>query len=234
MILAMIRIMLALALLGLASPAQAAERRFTVSGFDRVQVDGPFVVTLAVGKPPSAVATGSPAALDRVSVAVEGRTLRIRPNRAAWGAAPKAGEGGVAIAISTHELASAVVNGSGALAIDKAKAMRFDLGLSGSGRVTLGQVDVDRLNVQLLGAGGVSIAGKAKQLRATITGQGSLQAPGLVAEDAELSADTSGAISLGVRRSAKIAASGAGDVTIAGTPACTVTGAGAGRVACGK
>jgi hypothetical protein len=177
MILAMIRIMLALALLALASPAQAAERRYTVSGFDRVQVDGPFVVTLAVGKAPSAIATGSPAALDRVSVAVEGRTLRIRPNRAAWGAGAKAGEGGVAVAISTHELASAVVNGSGSLAIDKAKAMRFDLGLSGSGRVTLGQVDVDRLNVQLLGAGGVSIAGKAKQLRATITGQGSLQAP---------------------------------------------------------
>ncbi len=231
----MIRIMLAaIALLFAATHAEAAERRYTVSGFDRVQVHGPFVVTLAVGKAPGAVATGSQAALDRLSVIVEGRTLRIRPNRSAWSAPPTPGEGGVRIALSTHELAAVAVNGSGSLHIDKARAMRFDLNLSGSGRIALGEVDVDRLNLQLTGAGGISIGGKARQLRVTVAGQGSLDASGLIAEDAEIGAGTSGTISLGVRRSAKIAAGGTGDVTIAGSPACTVTGFGAGRVACGR
>jgi hypothetical protein len=234
MIPAMTRIMLAALSLLAATSAQAAERRFTVSGFEKVQVEGPFQVTLTTGKASNAVATGSPQALDRVSVQVEGRTLRIRPNRSAWGAPPKPGEGGVSIALSTHDLTAVTVAGSGSLSVDKAKAMRFDAALSGSGRITIGNVDADRLNLQLLGAGGISVAGKAKSLRATVTGQGALDAAGLTAEDAEIAADTSGAIALGVRRAAKIAASGAGDVTIGGTPACTLSGAGAGRVRCGR
>ncbi len=234
MIRRMNRIVLAAFVLLAAVPAQAAERRYTVTGFDRVQIDGPYVVTMNVGRSPSAVATGSPAALDRVSIAVEGRTLRVRPNLSAWGAPPKAGEGGVRIAITGPELGAATVNGSATLTIDRIKAMRFDLGLSGSGQVAIGQADVDRLNLQLLGAGGLKLAGKAKQLRATVTGQGSLDAGGLIADDAEIAADTSGTIALGARRSAKVAAGGAGDVTISGTPACTVTGSGAGRVSCGK
>jgi hypothetical protein len=233
MIPVMLRIMLSAAALLAATPAQAAERRFTVTGFERVQVEGPFAVTLAVGKAPGAVATGSTAALDRLSITVEGRTLRIRPNRSAWGAPPAPGEGGVAIALSTHELSAAIVNGSASLQIDRAKAMRFDLSLSGSGRIALNEVQVDRLNLQLLGAGGIAVGGSAKQLRATVTGQGNLDGAKLVADDADLTADTSGAISFAARRSAKVAASGAGDVTITGTPACTLSGFGAGRVRCG-
>ena len=43
---AMIRIMLALfALAACAAPAAAAERRYSVTDFDRVQVDGPYQVT---------------------------------------------------------------------------------------------------------------------------------------------------------------------------------------------
>jgi hypothetical protein len=231
----MIRIMpAALALLAAATPAQAAERRFTVSGFEKVQVEGPFRVTVATGKGSGAVATGSAQALDRVSVQVEGRTLRIRPNRSAWGAPPRAGEGGVSIALTTHDLSTVSVAGSGSLSVDKARAMRFDAALSGSGQIAIAGVEADRLNLQVLGAGSIKVAGKAKSLRATVTGQGALEAAGLTADDAEIAADTSGTIALGVRRAAKIAASGAGDVTIAGTPACTISGAGAGRVRCGK
>lgn len=230
----MIRTMLTAALLLTATTAEAAERRFTVSGFEKVQVEGPFKVSLTTGKASGAVATGSQQALDRVSVTVEGRTLRIRPNRSAWGAAPAAGEGGVAIALTTHDLTAATVAGSGSLAVDRAKAMRFDAALSGSGQLAIAAVAADRLNVQLLGAGSITLGGTAKSLRASITGQGTLDGAGLTADDAEIGADTSGRIALSVRRAVRIAASGSGDVTIAGTPACTVTGFGAGRVRCGR
>ena len=230
----MTRIMLAAALLAATAPAQAAERRFTVSGFEKVQVEGPFQITLTTGKGSNAVATGSAQALDRVSVQVEGRTLRIRPNRSAWGSAPKPGEGGVSIALSTHELTSVTVAGSGSLSVDKARGMRFDAALSGSGRIAIGSIDVDKLNLQLFGAGSIAASGKTKTLRAAITGQGTLDAAALSADDADIAADTTGTIALGVRRAVKIASSGAGDVTIGGAPACTVTGAGAGRVRCGK
>lgn len=229
----MLKTLLSAALLFAAGTADAAERRFTVSGFEKVQVEGPFQVTVATGKGSGAVATGSTQALDRVSVAVEGRTLRIRPNRSAWGTPPKPGEGAVSIALTTHELSAVTVAGSGSLRVDRVKAMRFDAALSGSGRLAIGSVEADRLNVQLLGSGGISLAGKAKLFKAAVSGQGALDAAKLATDDAEVSADTSGAIALGVRRSAKIASSGAGDVTIAGSPACTVTGLGAGRVSCG-
>jgi hypothetical protein len=230
----MIRTTIAFAALLSGTAAQAAERRFTVSGFEKVQVEGPFQVTVSTGKGSGAVATGSSAALDRVSVSVEGRTLRIRPNRSAWGTAPKPGEGAVGIALTTHEVHNVVVAGSGSVALDKAKAMRVALSVSGSGSVRVAAVEADRLDVQLLGAGAMSLAGKAKSLRASVTGQGALNAAGLIAEDAELNADTTGTIALGVRRAVKIASSGAGDVTIGGTPACTLSGLGAGRVRCGR
>jgi hypothetical protein len=230
----MTKIMLAAVAFLAAAPAEAAERRFTVSGFEKVQVEGPFQVTVVTGKGSGAIATGSPQALDQISIVVEGRTLRIRPNRSAWGAPPKAGEGGLKVALSTHELTAATLAGSGTLAIDKARGMRLDVALSGSGRITIGQVDADRLNLQMLGAGALVLSGRAKSLRATVTGQGALDAAGLLADDAEIAADSTGNITLGVRRAAKVASSGAGDVTISGTPACTLSGSGAGRVRCGK
>src|SRR3546814_18205842 len=77
------RIMLAALALTATAPAQAAERRYTVTDFDRLRVDGPFVVTLATGKSPSAPAYGASRALEPVSTAVSGMTLRTRPNSSA-------------------------------------------------------------------------------------------------------------------------------------------------------
>ena len=78
----MTRTMLALlAIAALAAPAAAADRNYSVTDFDRVVVDGPYVVQLVVGRPSSAVASGSRDALDRVTIDVQSRTLRIRRNR---------------------------------------------------------------------------------------------------------------------------------------------------------
>ena len=60
-----------------AAPVSAAERGYTISDFDRIDVSGPFVVQVETGKGPSARATGESAALDRLSVELRGRTLRI-------------------------------------------------------------------------------------------------------------------------------------------------------------
>ena len=234
MVLPMRRILFTAALAILAgAPAAAAERRFTVTDFDRILVDGPFHVTLATGRSGSAVATGSTQAIDRVSIEVQGRTLRIRPNRSAWGGYPGKDPGVLAIKVSTHELKGAVVTGSGSIAIDKAKGMRFDVSVAGSGSVGIGSLETDKLGVGLLGSGKVRIAGKAKELRATIQGAGDLDAETLLVEDADIHADTAGNIAVGVRRAAKVTATGQGDTRIVGKPACTVKGLASGRVSCG-
>lgn len=224
-----------LALMALSAPAAvlAEERRLTVTDFDRVQVDGPFEVILATGRPNAATVSGTGQAVDRVSVDVQGRTLRIRPNRSAWGGYPKEGVGPVKIVLATHDLRSAAVNGSGSISIDKAKAMRFDVSVSGSGSVAFGTIEADSLIVGLLGSGRIAVAGKVKTLRATIQGSGDFDGSALAVEDAEINADTSGEIGVAVRRAAKVTATGAGNVEIKGSPACTVKALGSGRVLCG-
>jgi len=233
MILFMKRIMLAALVFAASAPALAAERRHSVTDFDRVSVEGPYPVTLATGKAPSAIVTGSPQALDRVSVSVQGRTLRIRPNRSAWGGYPGEGAGPVTIALTGHDLRGVTVIGSGSLTVDKARNLKFDVALSGSGRLTVGALEADVVSVGLIGGGTIALGGRAKTLRATVQGSGDLDAGALSVEDAELNADTAGAIQLAVRRAAKVRATGAGDVVISGKPACTVTATGAGQVRCG-
>ena len=230
----MIRTMPFACLALLAQPAAAAERRYTVTDFDRIQVEGPFQVTLTTGKGPSASASGDTRALDRVSVEVQSRTLKIRPNRSAWGGYPGQQSGPIKLTVSTHDLRGATLIGSGSLAIDKAEAMKFDAALSGSGRIAIGSVEADALTLGLLGGGKLMLGGKAKTVRATISGSGDLEAAGLRSEDAEINADTSGNIALAVRRAAKITATGAGNVAIDGSPACTVSNRGAGTVSCGN
>src|SRR3546814_16438132 len=128
------RIRLAALALTATAPAQAAERRYTVTDFDRIRVDGPFVVTLATGKSPSATASGGSRALERVAIDVEGRTLRISPNRSAWGGYPGEQRGTVEIVVTGHDLRPASVKRSGRLLIDAFEAMPFDVPLPRTAR----------------------------------------------------------------------------------------------------
>jgi len=226
------RIMPLLAVALLAAPAAAAERNFPVTDFDRIEVQGPFEVSLATGQPSRVRASGSADALNRVSIEVEGGTLRIRANASAWGTSNQSPEP-IRIEASTQDLARATVLGSGSLAIDRARGLRVNLGLGGSGRLTVGSVDADNLVVDLLGSGRITLAGRAKQMHAVVKGSGDLAGGGLAADDLQLASDTAGNVTLGSARSAKIVATGQGDVTIGGTPACTVDNKGAGRVRCG-
>ena len=185
---------LPLALLAFAAavPAGAAERTYSITDFDRVQVDGPYRVILTAGRSSAARAEGSTEALDHVSVDVQGGTLRVRRNRSAWGGYPASGIGPVTVTLTTRDLRNAAVVGSGSLDVDRAKGLRVDLSVSGSGRLTVASVEADNLIVGLLGGGRITLAGRAKQLKATVQGSGDLAAAGLSADDAQIASDTAG------------------------------------------
>ena len=223
---------LPIALLALAAAAPAAERTYSITDFDRVQVDGPYRVTLTTGRSSSARAEGSPEALEHIAVDVQGGTLRVRRNRSAWGAPPAGGIGPVLITLTSRDLRNAAVVGSGSLEIDRARGLRVDLSVSGSGRLTVGAVEADNLMVGLLGGGRITLAGRAKQLKATIQGSGDLAAAALSADDAQIASDTAGNVAVTVARTAKVTATGAGDVEILGSPTCTVQAKGSGQVLC--
>lgn len=227
----MIRLAILAALLGGASvPAAAAERSFTVTGFDRVRVDGPFRVKLSTGVAPFARATGTAAALDSVAIEVQGRTLVVRANRSSWGGYPDAQMGPVEIAVGTHELNAAFLNGAGGLSIDRLKGLSFDLSVQGSGQAEIGQARIDQLKVAISGSGGATIAGVAPKLTAVVRGTSKLDAAGLTTKDATIGVEGPSLVRLAVDGEAEVDAKGLASVELAGSPACTVRAQGSASV----
>lgn len=230
----MIRIMLALpALAALAAPAAAADRRYSITDFDRLIVEGPYAVRLVVGGPSAATASGTVDGLDRVTIDVQGRTLRIRRNRSAWGGRPGADTGPVTIALATRTLRSARLIGPARLDVDGARGLALEFVVEGSGRIRAAHVAADNLSLGLLGSGGLELAGTAKALTADFQGTGAVEASRLIAQNATVRTNTSGTVALTVNGPVTVVANGLGDVAISGRAQCTVNGPGASEVRCG-
>ncbi|WP_298853006.1 DUF2807 domain-containing protein, partial [uncultured Sphingomonas sp.] len=123
----------ACALLLIAGPAVAAERSFGVDNFERIRVEGPYVVTVATGRSTSVKASGDRRALDAVNAEVQGRTLILRPR---LGAADNAdgGAGLVTVAVTVFTLETARISGGGSLTVDRMRAPRIALSVEGSAR----------------------------------------------------------------------------------------------------
>ena len=224
-----------LALLVLASlPAGAAapvtQRNYSVTTFDRIRLDGPYEVRLTTNVAPYARAKGSAASLDGVSVTVEGRTLIVRPSTSGWGGYPGENRGPVTIELGTHDLATAWLNGSGTLIIDKVKGLGFDLAIQGAGSARIESVDIDQLKLGMSGAGSARLAGRAAKLTATVRGSSSLDAEGLLVKDAVIGAEGPAIVRANVTNAAKVDAIGLAAVTLAGKPACTVNAKGSASV----
>lgn len=216
-----------------AMPASAAERRYPVTDFDRIEVDGPYVVRLTSGRPAAAVATGPQAGIDRLTVEVNGQTLRIRRNRNGWTGTPGAQQGQVEIAVTTRSLRGGRLIGPGRLEIDRLAGLRADLGVEGSGELVASGVATDTLNMRLLGSGRLEARGRTGTLNALFEGSGNVEAGQLVAQDAVVTTTSFGTVALNAVRTARITANGRGQVSVAGRPACTVQGPSADLVRCG-
>jgi hypothetical protein len=212
--------------------AQAATRSYGVTSFDRIRVAGPFDVHVHVGGSPSARATGTQDAIDRLSVEQQGTILVIKPLPGGWGGWPNGSHGRLVVDVVAPALSNAAIAGSGDVTIDRVKGDQLDLALSGSGSVAVGTVDVEALTAVMTGSGSLSIAGRARQAKATLTGSGDLKAGDLMADDAVVGLVGSGDLAIGAKRSAKVNLSGSGDVTINGPAACSVTRSGSGDVHC--
>lgn len=215
--------------LTIASPSPAATRNFGITSFEKVRVDGPFKVTLATGVAPFARAVGSAAALDRVSVDVQGDTLVVHQNDS-WGGYPGQTVGPVEVVLGTHDLSAAWLNGSGALSIDRVKGLSFNLSVQGSGITQIGQTNVDQLNVSIVGTASARLAGQAAKITAVVRGISSMDAAGLATKDATLGLDGSGTIAANVSDSVTVDAKGPATVKLTGKPACTLRVSGSAEV----
>ena len=214
--------LLAAAVLAAASPASAATRNFGISGFEKVRVEGPYKVRLTTGVAPFASASGSPAAIDRVGIEMRGNTLLVHSSTSSWGGYPGRDSGPVEINLGTHDLSSAWLNGSGAIAIDKVKGLKFDLSVQGAGSAAIAAVNVDQLSVAVVGTGSASLAGQAGTVTAVVRGVSSLDAANLAAKDATIGAEGTANVAARVSNSVKVDGNGAVTIRLTGGPACTL------------
>jgi hypothetical protein len=230
---AMTRIILAcLALSALAAPAAAADRVFSVADFNRVIVEGPYRVRLVVGRATTAVASGTRDGLDRVSVEVNGQTLRIRGARGIWSGRPGVDPGPVTVALTTRMLRSARTIGPARLEIEGAAGLNVELVVEGGGTIRATRIAAENLSLGLLGSGALDLAGTARSLRGQFQGTGTVEATQLAAQDATINSNTMGNVALTVNGPAAITAYGLGEVVVGGRAACTLTGPSAAQVRC--
>lgn len=223
----------AVALLPACGSAGAATRGYTVTDFEKIQVDGSFNVHVHTGAGTSAKATGAPAALDRLSVEVQGGTLVIKPLPGGWGGWPGGTLAPVTVEVTTRSLSGIALSGSGDVTVDRVRGDTLDVMMGGSGDLSIADVGVTRLGATLTGSGDLSLGGRAVQARAILRGSGTVHGEKLMAESAEATLIGSGDLSLGARRTAKVSLTGSGNVAITGPATCAVTRTGSGDVRCG-
>ncbi|HEX7876525.1 MAG TPA: DUF2807 domain-containing protein [Sphingobium sp.] len=225
------RTMLAgMAAVAMAAPAEAATRGFTVTSFDAIRVDAPVEVIVTTGAGASARAEGDQALLDRLKVDVSGRLMAVTMERARPG--EKSG-GRATLRLSTGAIGRVVLTGGGSVSVSRMKGLRGDIVLGGNGDVSVAAVDVDQLNLSVAGAGRATLAGRAGIANVRVNGPGAVMAEGLRARQAVVSNDGPGNVALTVEVTAKVTASGSGDVTVVGKAACQVENRGTGRISCG-
>ncbi|MBO9621740.1 MAG: DUF2807 domain-containing protein [Sphingomonas sp.] len=201
----------------LAAAPPAAERRFLVTSFDRLRVEGQVDVELAPGSP-GAVASGDRAAIDALSVRIDSGTLVVRP-----------GEGGSGVPhlrLTAPAVGAVQVNGGGHVRVAQVKGDRVDLTVNGGGTLEVADVAARDLALTLSGTGAITAAGKADRVRARSFGAGSIDAARLTAGDAVLVSQSSGDLSVAARYTARATALGTGAIRVGGRPECHVSGPG--------
>jgi Putative auto-transporter adhesin, head GIN domain len=221
------------ALLG-SAPAFAADRNFTVTDFDRVEIDGAFTVAVETGKSASVRASGTTAGVEQMLVEVRGRTLRIRPKRANWGGWPGERPPAPKIRVTVPFLRDATLQGSGALSVTKMRAGTVRVFQLGGGQISVAAIEADQLIVGQSGAGLITLSGKALTGKVSSDGSGRIEAAKLTISDMTLTSSSAGTLTLLATRSAKVTSIGAGEIIILGKAACTVSATGSGEVRCGK
>lgn len=226
---------LALAALPLlaSAPSAAAERRYAIQDFDRVQIFGPFNVAIQTGRATSVAATGDAQALDSVSVVSSGGVLTIQTltkARSAWKDDPHAA---ARLVVVLPQLKGVRLLGSGTVTAAEMRGIANEISLSGSGQISVAKLTSDKATIFLSGSGRITIAGTAKSASANISGSGDLDALQLNTSDLKIVSATSGAVRAKALRTADVKQNGAGEVRIAGRPSCIVDNPGTGTTRCG-
>lgn len=207
-------------------------RNYAVSGFDQVDVAGPFDVTIHTGTNPGVQARGSQKLIDRLVVEVKGGKLLIHPEHHGWFGGWNNINGKADVTVTVPSLKGATLAGSGGISIDKVQGDSFDGQVAGSGDLHIGSIDVGTLKMGIAGSGNVSGQGRAQSADFDIAGSGGVDAKNIATETLKISIAGAGDVRAHATKAAYVSIMGSGDVEVTGGAKCSVSKAGAGDVRC--
>ena len=229
----MISICLLSVTLLLSSAGQAAERKFSLFGFDDIRIGNRVDVTLTSGKGPSARAEGDTRELlDRVSLQKNGKQLVVSVRPKSLRGNDYDADAPVKLYLSSYAISSISHLGSGQVTLDKLSGRTPRVRLGGFGSLQIDMVDAERLDLAMTGGGQVVMTGKVRDARIELQGASIFASPGLTVEKLTLIQRGPASSQLKVTREAVITNNGTGQINIAGKPSCTVRTDGAAEIVC--
>jgi len=214
-------------------PVGAAERKFSISGFDNIRVRGGVNVIIVTGKGPSAKAQGANRKiLDRVSLEKSGDQLVVSVQPKSIDSGSHSPDEPVTIHLTAHNIKSITHLGSGRVTLDSLGGRSSRARMGGFGTMEIGSVDSDRLDIAMTGGGHLTIAGKARDVRITLQGASIFDGSALTAEKLILVHRGPSSSHITVKREADINNSGTGVIRIDGRPNCSVHTDGFAEIIC--
>lgn len=215
----------------LASSAQAAERKFMVSSFDKLIVEGDLNVQLTTGKAPSAIASGEKRAVDTVNIERSGTTVTVRYRPSAV-TRSKTGEP-VTLTLTTHNIGTIILRGSAVMTADTVKAPNSRVEIIGAGSLTINDIKSDKLISIVQGSAKFAIAkGAVATGDMLIDGAADIAAPDLIFNELRLIQNGQAKSLLRAERKVEISTAGSGSVEILGKATCFIREAGNAKIRC--
>lgn len=228
-----ISIVLLSAIFLVSSAAEAAERKFSIFGFEDIRIGNGVDVVLTSGKGASARAEGETRELlDRVLLQKNGKQLIVSVRAKSLNGDNYDADAPVTVYLSSYAIGSISHLGSGRVTLDKLSGRTPRLRLGGFGTLQVDAVDADRLDVAMTGGGQVTMAGTVRAARVELQGASIFESPDLTVEKLTLVQRGPASSRMRVTREAVITNNGTGRIMIAGTPNCIVKTDGAADIVC--
>jgi hypothetical protein len=210
--------------------ALAAERKFPVTGFNEIEVAGPFDVVVNVGKSQSVRAVGDADDLDRLKVEVSGNELRIGSKERRW--MDWSDRDPIKFYVTVPSLNAVSLAGSGDIQVDRVKADAFVGSIAGSGDLTIASLTATNARLSIAGSGDLTASGSCRTAEVSIAGSGDVDISGLRCQSLSARVAGSGDITANATQNAKLSVMGSGAITVSGGAKCDISKMGSGSARC--
>lgn len=189
-----------------------------LSGFNAVNVAGPFDVQIKQGNTESVKVEAPADVMDKILTDVNDGVLKIHSKQNSWNWGNWWGNHKkILIYVTIKEINNVNITGSGDVTFKEGlSANSLKLHISGSGDMT-GRIDVRLLDSSISGSGDMTLSGKADNSTVSVVGSGDFRAHNLLTVNSTVRLSGSGDATINASEKVDAAVHGSGDIHYTGS-----------------